>query len=564
MVQAERSAITRQCEVMANVTGYKRKKKDLNRTHGVADEKAVVDIMQTVESMINPFENFDGSLLHLSSGIVANSNITSHMKDMHERRENAAMNFMRQQIMCENPNICTPIKKTNLRTFSSLTKTIKSKNKKGDIVALKNSKVLFARMILIATRRHLDMKEVLRYSLRPYPLSLATNEGGLVKTVKSKLLAAIEAEVPDCHEADVVGGKAYVIDGMAVLQMLPSTSNTFNEFAENLLRKIIQIAASSNAGRVDFVCDKYPAQSIKYLEKERRACGGSQIIRIYSGQQRVPRQWKKFLSSGENKEELVKFIFHAWQNVDPILFRNIQVFLAHESQCHQLIATSNGIVPDTDVFLIAVNANMHVQANLFFETGVRRSRRIISLQKVKQSIGDQWCSSLIGLHAFTANLSKFVCHLYGFEDCTDVNDVHYQLFKKGKYDEELLRPKNDSLEPHMKRANYQCYIWRHAEQAQMNLPRFSQYGWGLDDGNMSCHWRNLPPAPDSILEFISCKCTKGCENNRCSCLKAELPCTDICKCNGCKNNKPIEDKAGDSDAYDIDGSSSSSDDSEDE
>lgn len=162
-------------------------------------------------------------------------------------------------------------------------------------------------------------------------------------------------------------------------------------------------------------------------------------------------------------------------------------------------------------------------------------------------------------------LCRFVCHLYGFEDCDEVNDVRYQLFKKGKCDEELLPPNHDSLEQHIKRANYQCYIWRHAEQAQMNLPCFSQYGWRLDnDGNVLCHWMNLPPAPDSVLEFVSCKCTKGCLNNRCSCVKATLPCTDLCKCNGCKNAARTTDEAEDTDNYNSEGSSSSSDDSEDE
>ena len=387
---------------------------------------------------MNPFEHSDDSLLHLSSGVVANSSIKSDMKDMYQRGENAAVTFMTQQIMSERPDIYTPIKKTNLQTFTSVAKTIKSKNKKGEMVALKNSKMLFARMLLIAKSRNLDMQEVLCYSLRPYPRSLATNEGDLMKTTKSKFLTQIEAEVPDCHESNIVGEKAYIIDGMAMLQMLQNTSKTFNELAEKLLTKIINVAVSSNARRVDFVCDRYPAQSIENLERERRACSGSQIVRIYSEKQRVPRQWKKFLSAGENKEELMKFIFYAWQRLNPRLLRNVEVFLAHESQCHHLTASNEGIVcteveelrcdheeadarmivhakhasntyanviiksPDTDVFMIAVNTSLNIQANLFFfETGVSNLKRIISLEIVRQSIGNQWCSSLIGLHAFT-------------------------------------------------------------------------------------------------------------------------------------------------------------------
>ena len=59
-------------------------------------------------------------------------------------------------------------------------------------------------------------------------------------------------------------------------------------------------------------------------------------------------------------------------------------------------------------------------------------------------------------------LACFVCHLYGFEESSDINAVRFQLFKGRKYEEELLPPNQDSLNQHTRRANYQCYIWRHA------------------------------------------------------------------------------------------------------
>ena len=56
-------------------------------------------------------------------------------------------------------------------------------------------------------------------------------------------------------------------------------------------------------------------------------------------------------------------------------------------------------------------------------------------------------------------LYDFVCHLYGFEECSDVNSVRYRMSKGEKYEEELLSPNQDSLDLHISRANYQCYIW---------------------------------------------------------------------------------------------------------
>ena len=133
-------------------------------------------------------------------------------------------------------------------------------------------------------------------------------------------------------------------------------------------------------------------------------------------------------------------------------------------------------------------------------------------------------------------LSTYVCHLYGFEDCSNVNSVRYQLFKSGKYEEQLLPPNQDSLDQHACRANFQCYIWRHALQPILNLPKFYNHGWKIDDeGKVAVEWMTIPAAPDSILEFVHCKCTKGCESRRCSCVKASLKCSELCQCSDCRN-----------------------------
>jgi hypothetical protein len=409
----------------------------LDKTKIEASEKAVLDVTLTMEAMINPFENDHGVLVHLASGTIATSAVVNDMGSMLEKGESAALKFMKTHIVGEEPNIYSTITKTNLQTFSVLGKKVTSKSKKGELVALKNSKILFAKMLLIARSRHLQMEEVLKYSLRPFPRALATNEGDLVKTVKAKLLHAIEEEVQGSSVDLPVGEKAYILDAMAMLQTLTVLPVTFGELAIDLLIRVVNAAVYSNFKRVDFVCDRYPLQSIKNLERDRRAVGGVQVIRIYGEQQRVPRQWKKFMSSGENKEELMKFLFDAWKKADPQLLKGVEVYLAHEESCHRFAQSDDVMVcndteelrcdheeadtrmiaharhasqfyssimiksPDTDVFLIALNACLDIHADIYFETGTGNGRRIISLSKIRHSLGDQWCSSLLGLHAFT-------------------------------------------------------------------------------------------------------------------------------------------------------------------
>ena len=410
----------------------------MDRSRIEADEKAVLDVVKTVKLMVNPFDNEHEDVVHLASGTVASLAVSDDMKTMLEKGENAAINFMKTNIVGEAPNIYSTIKKTNLKTFSSLGKKVTSRSTKGQLVAMKNSKIIFARMLLIAKSRNLHIEDVLKYSLRPFPNSLATIDGDLIKTQKSKLLQAVENEANSPTVSDLPDGdNACVLDAFAILQTLTPIPDSFGELSKQLLVKVVNFALGSKCKRVDFVCDRYPQQSIKSLERNRRSVQDVQKVKIYSMAQKVPRQWKKFLSCGENKEELMKFIYISWMKADPALLRGIEAYLAHEEMCHKFISLDglltcyvvdelkcdheeadtrmlthalhasllcNNIViksPDTDVFLIALNASLEINANLFFETGVGNGRRIIPLNLIKQCIGYQWCSALIGLHAFT-------------------------------------------------------------------------------------------------------------------------------------------------------------------
>ena len=158
------------------------------------DASAVADVMELMETIINPFDNEYQALVIMCNGSIAPSEVSSDITTMLERNEAAALSFMESNVLSAEPDIYTSIKKTNLQTFSSINRKVTSKSKNGNVVALKNSKKLFAKMLSIAKSRDLDIEDVLKYSLRPFPAALATMEGNRVKTCKSKLLSIIEAE----------------------------------------------------------------------------------------------------------------------------------------------------------------------------------------------------------------------------------------------------------------------------------------------------------------------------------------------------------------------------------
>lgn len=93
---------------------------------------------------------------------------------------------------------------------------------------------------------------------------------------------------------------------------------------------------------------------------------------------------------------------------------------------------------------------------------------------------------------------------------------------------------------HILRVNFESYIRKHSTIPIVAAPSPVGYGWKLESDELAITWGTLEPAPDSILEYVSCKCKKGCQTRRCSCHKANLKCTELCQCNSCENAEEQE------------------------
>ena len=96
---------------------------------------------------------------------------------------------------------------------------------------------------------------------------------------------------------------------MAILQTMKYVPQTFGELAEKIMQLIVNCARDFHVARVDFICDRYPAVSVMSLERNKRAISGETQIRIGSPNQKVPRQFKKFLSLGVNMQGIVSRIY---------------------------------------------------------------------------------------------------------------------------------------------------------------------------------------------------------------------------------------------------------------
>ena len=201
-----------------------------------------------------------------------------------------------------------------MKTFPSAKKTVKTITTTGKVVVLKNDVKFIARLLSMASCRNLDMKDIVKHSLRKFPPPFATCSGKLVKTQKAKLMHAIEDRVENSVADTIPPRNALILDVMAMLKTR----------------------------------DKHK----KYREAPReRARGGITLISINGDDQKMPRQFKSFLSAGPNEVALVDFIFDFMvRNLDKIarIIASTTIYICHQDICHKFFADHNGI------FLFAV------------------------------------------------------------------------------------------------------------------------------------------------------------------------------------------------------------------
>ena len=119
---------------------------------------------------------------------------------------------------------------------------------------------------------------------------------------------------------------------MVLVQQLGTVIlSTFSDVSEYLLKRITYNQSSKY---LYFVTDMYKENSIKeYKRKRRGVVGGSLRMSIQRRDQKRPSQWQKYLTSGENKTELIQFLFKDWSHESRFkdVIRNHVIFFLIEN-----------------------------------------------------------------------------------------------------------------------------------------------------------------------------------------------------------------------------------------
>ena len=228
----------------------------MDKTHKEKHEKDVQSVIDTIQSMVNPFDTTQPNLVHLASGVIAPAAIQHDLLSAKSLGEERFRVFVQENLLSDKPDVFDTIQKTKLQTFSTALKPTKTTTSKGKEVSLKSSRNLCARLLLLAKSRDVDMKTVLSYPLGPYPLSLATVDGNPTKMVKANLMHMLEEISPDCVTHTLPRDNVLMVDAMALLQSLTKIPKTFGELAAQVLSWLLSLAKFYKSSRIDLVADQ--------------------------------------------------------------------------------------------------------------------------------------------------------------------------------------------------------------------------------------------------------------------------------------------------------------------
>ena len=131
----ERAAITRECHIMAGHSSSTDSHSELKKARMQRDEKDVQSIVDTIEGMVNPFDNQlePDKLYHLASGSVAKPLVMKDLDNAKEIGDNAFIDFCKSRLEKDEVEFHEAIKRNKLKTFKDNVKPSVSRVKNKEI-----------------------------------------------------------------------------------------------------------------------------------------------------------------------------------------------------------------------------------------------------------------------------------------------------------------------------------------------------------------------------------------------------------------------------------------------
>jgi len=175
--------------------------------------------------------------------------------------------------------------------------------------------VMFLRLLAVNCKKKVPLKRVLSYENASVPPSIFTEQGVMVSCVKSDFMHKLEELVPGEKIVKITACDAVIFDGHAVIQQLtPPTSSTtnvtFQEMAARFVAHVLKpLEGMPATGKTDIhvTFDRYVDLSAKQQTRGERGDGQAGIVYHIQPEVSIPKNWKQFLKTGQNKTNLAEY-----------------------------------------------------------------------------------------------------------------------------------------------------------------------------------------------------------------------------------------------------------------
>ena len=186
-----------------------------------------------------------------------------------------------------------------------------------------------------------DMGEMLRYPLTPFPLSLCHLDGTMQNTPQFKLLLELE----NCINSSSLGTiDVRTANGIFFLHLFVDLPLSFSPLAKFILQQVCKLKSTE----IHLVFDKAISPSIKDSKRNKGDDNRHVAYQINGAEQKRPSNWLQSLHVDQFKEALVEFLITFWERNEFGFIIGSNIFLISGDACCSFCNEDGLIVKRTE------------------------------------------------------------------------------------------------------------------------------------------------------------------------------------------------------------------------
>lgn len=411
-------------------------RKSLRPSQIKKSENTVKNIMQTItQYFVMPFDKSlnPANLFNLVSGKPLEQTAADTLLSCHKRGAKQLEQFSERLTGKDGASaFFDPISRVPWKSFKDgvVKSTVKSKSGKVKDIALQRHILGILAAKSTEMEKPIDFRATLSYPLAPVPLSLASSDGMQRKTVKSKLMDALQ--IPSSDQPPPDNNIVYILDVIAQIRAMVNVPDTFRLLARRLLNDI-----PARYKTVYLACDRYDCASIKNAEHALRADHRNTTeYNVSKPDMKIP-DFSTFMKNSSNKQQMMErikdvLVEERGNQGDRVVYYTtgskclkitgngviavnslstdhmeadtmIAYLAKHAANCNSgqktvcLVRSPSG---DVDIPVVLLNIQ-HENLKIYIDNGTGKSRKVLNI--CESSMSPTQKKAVTGFHALTGN-----------------------------------------------------------------------------------------------------------------------------------------------------------------